>query len=385
MEKLVYVDRKGSGSLKWDDLENVFGEGSSSLLPLWIADADFKSPVAVLDVLEKWATHGVYGYSGEPAEYRQSIINWEGKRHGYAVQSDWIRYSPGVVTGLHWIVGALTQPGDGVMLLTPVYYPFFNIIENTRRKVVKCWLNCDKGVYTIDFDAFERRIIDDNVKLYIHCSPHNPVGRVWTKEENLRIADICRRHNVIVASDEIHQDLIMPGHTHIPMGTLMPEAVTITSASKTFNIAGLANAYSLFPCEEHRASFDKYMKSVNVNHAVRPSYLAIIAAYDHGKEWLDSFIAKIMENYGVLCDIIGKGAPEVVISPLEGTYLAWLDLRAFDKVKTAKEFAENICSFAADYGDWFGQKDYERHFRINLATKTEHIERAARAIVDGLK
>lgn len=381
-EKLVYVERKNTDSIKWDGMESTFGDGD--LMALWVADMDFKAPKAVGDALARLAEEGVFGYYKVPDGFYNAFIGWEAERHGYAVEKDWLRFSPGIVTATFWLTQLLSRPGDGVMLLTPVYYPFFHAIEKTGRKIVRSELINTGGVYTIDFEDFERKLAESGAGVFILCSPHNPVGRVWEKWELERLCQICARHGVSIISDEIHQDLIVGGRQHIPTATIGGRRiVTVASASKTFNLAGLQNSFIIIPDPDMRKEYDNMMEAINVSSGNMAGYIATRAAFEHGAGWLEALLEQIRENYATVKDAAGK-IPGAVLSPLEGTYLAWLDLRACLPQGKAKDIVQDECRLAVDYGDWFGGPAYEGFVRLNLATCGENIRLACQRLVDAL-
>src|SRR5690606_9681337 len=298
--KRYAVERKGTNSLKWDALDVRFGD--PDLVAAWVADMEFKAPEAVLDALHQRIAHGVFGYSFVPESFYEAFIDWEKRHHGYEVRKEWMRFSTGVVTALYWFVNAFTKPSDAVMILTPVYYPFHNAVKDTGRELVTCELVNENGNYLIDFDAFEKNIVDNDVKLFIHCSPHNPVGRVWTEKELKTILSICKKHDVIVVSDEIHQDLVMDGHKHIPSaivndGEFRDRLITVTAPSKTFNLAGLLTSFIIIENEQLRSEFDAYVKTVNQTEVNILGLVAAEAAYRNGQEWLDGLKAVIRHNY----------------------------------------------------------------------------------------
>lgn len=378
-------DRHGTNCSKWDILQSKYGE--SDLVSMWVADMDFKAPEKVIETLKKKIEFGVFGYSLTREEYYSAFINWEKENHGWEIKKDWIRFTPGVVTGIFWCVNMLTNKGDGVIINMPVYYPFHNAIKDLDRTLVYNQLINNNGKYTIDFDDFEKKIVENNVKLYILCSPHNPVGRVWTMEELDRLLLICKKYNVIVISDEIHHDLILWNNKHIPSGIVSngkysDMIITLTAASKTFNLAGMKNSFVIIPGEELRNKFDEYIKILHEDTGNMLGYYAIEAAYTHGKEWLKTVLEIIQDNYNYLKKRLNKELPLAVLTPLEGTYLAWLDLSAYTgKVKEEgmKSFVQEKAKLAVDYGDWFGNGG-EGFIRLNLATTPEYVKKA----VDGL-
>lgn len=380
------VERKGTNSLKWDALDERFGD--PELIAAWVADMEFKAPEAVLDALQKRIAHGVFGYSFVPDSFYEAFINWEKQHHGYEVKKEWMRFSTGVVTALYWFINAYTKPREAVMILTPVYYPFHNAVKDTDRKLVTCELVNDKGIYHIDFDAFEKSIIDNDVKLFIQCSPHNPVGRVWTEEELATVLSICKRHGVLVVSDEIHQDLVMKGHKHIPSaivneGEFSDRLITVTAPSKTFNLAGLLFSQIIIEDEQMRIQFDDYVKTVNQTEVNILGLTAAEAAYRHGQEWLDGLLAVISHNYEHVKRHLHDVAPEIIISPLEGTYLIWLDLRNVIDPEKIKEFIQDQCRIAVDFGEWFGTEG-KGFIRLNMATEPRFVELAVENILSNL-
>lgn len=383
-------DRHGTNCTKWDILSAKYQD--PDLISMWVADMDFKAPVKVTDALRKKVDFGIYGYSLTPDSYYQSFINWEKERHGWDVKREWIRFAPGVVTGIFWCIHILTKPGDAAIIHMPVYYPFHHAIEDIGRKLVYSELIHIKGTYTIDFEDFEKKIIDNNVKVYILCSPHNPVGRVWTGDELRRLLEICRRHRVTVISDEIHHDLIIGDRPHIPAasvgnGTYADMVITLTAASKTFNLAGMKNSFVIIPGEALRKKFDGLVVNLHEDTGNMLGYYATEAAYTHGQEWLDTVITIIRDNYEYAARRIREELPKAVLSPLEGTYLAWLDLSGYlGKADESgmKDFVQEKARLAVDYGQWFGAGGLG-FIRLNLATTPEWVEKAIDGLVNASK
>lgn len=386
MEELIYVDRRNTNCNKWDGQEKMFGE--EGLHAMWVADMDFRVPECVVDALKEYVESGVYGYYKIPDAYYETFINWEKERHGYEVKKEWIRFSPGVVAGFHWLVQMLTEENDAVIVNTPVYYPFLDAVKNNHRTLICSDLKNENGIYTIDFEDFEKKIIEDNVKLFILCSPHNPAGRVWKKEELKRLFEICKKHHVFVVSDEIHQDLVFGENKHIPslsIGDYDDMMVSIAAASKTFNIAGAQNSMVIIPDKKLRKKWDAYTKGNRIQGGNTFGYVAAQAAYAGGKEWLDQVLKQIDENYRYLKAELAEKMPEVIVTPLEGTYLCWINLKAYVSADDIKEVIQKKCHLAVDYGDWFGGERFGTFIRMNLATSMENVKTGVEALINNLK
>ena len=387
MSNLVkYVDRVGTDCNKWDSMDARFGD--NDLMALWVADMDFKVPQCAIDAAVKYAEFGIYGYYKVPNEYHQAFIDWEKKYHNCEIKKEWLRFSPGVVSPINWYVNMKTKPGEAVIVMTPVYYPFLDAINNNGRKLVSSDLINNGGVYTVNFEDFEQKIVDNNVKLFILSSPHNPVGRVWKREELEQMLAICRKHGVFVVADEIHHDLIMPGHEHteilnIPGYTDM--VVAITAGSKTFNLAGCQNSFVILPDEKLRAEYDEFLNSRRIKGGSAFGYVAVAAAFRGGREWLEEVISIVKENADYIKNTLAEKLPKAVVSPLEGTYLLWVDLGAYVEEGKMKEFIQDKCRLAVDYGDWFGGDRFGGHVRFNLATSKENIVEAVDRIVKNAK
>lgn len=381
------IDRKDTNCLKWDALEKRYGD--KDLVAMWVADMEFKTPEVVTRAMIERIEHGIFGYSYVPQSYYDAFIKWEKNEHNYEVKKEWMRFSTGVVGDLYNFVNAFTKPGDSVIILTPVYYPFFDAVKDTGRNLITSRLINTGGVYTIDFEDFEKKIIGNEVKLFIQCSPHNPVGRVWTEGELDMVLSICERHKVLVVSDEIHQDIIIGKNKQIPaavasMGRYADNLITVTAPSKTFNLAGLLNSKIIISNEELRKKYDAYRKSVNGAEVNIMGLVAAEAAYNHGKEWLDSLLKVIEHNYNHVKNRLNEEAPKIIITPLEGTYLAWLDLRGYIKPDDTKTFIQDKCRLAVDFGEWFSS-DCKGFVRLNMATDPRHVEKAVDNIINNIK
>lgn len=381
------IERLGTESLKWDALDVRFG--NPDLISMWVADMEFQVPEAVRQAMKDRVDHGVFGYSFISDDYYNTVIRWQQEHHGNLLQKEWFRFSTGVVTALYWFINAFTNPGDAVAIITPVYYPFHNAVKHTGRKLVRHKLVNTDGIYTFDFEQFEKDIVDNDVKLLIESSPHNPVGRVWMEEELERMFKICKEHNVLVISDEIHQDIILGERKHIPAfsvagGIYNDNIITVTSASKTFNLAGLIHSHILIPDPGLRKRYDEYAITVNQTEVNIMGCIATKAAYTYGEEWLQNLLGVISENYEYLKEAFIREVPKVVVSPLEGTYLLWVDLRAYLGTEGIKAFVQDKCRLAIDYGEWFCP-DAKGFIRFNLATLPKYVHQAAENIIREIK
>ena len=321
------VDRGATASSKWDGRRERFG--TDDLLPMWVADMDFPSPAPVVEALVRRAQHGVFGYTLRPDSYYEAIVGWFARRHGLALEREWIAYSPGVVPALHILVQTFTDPGDRVVIQPPVYHPFMNVIRAHGREIASNPLVPADGRYQIDFDG-----LDDALKgsrLLILCSPHNPVGRVWTRAELERLGELCLRRGVLVIADEIHCDLVFDGHRHVPFASLGPElaqiSFTCVAPSKTFNVAGLYTACIVIPDAAKRERYEAAVRDLSIGGANPFGAAALEAAYRHGDEWLEQLLVYLDGNARLVESHIRERIPEIRVRRPEGTYLAWLDCR----------------------------------------------------------
>lgn len=374
--KKYAVNRKGTNSLKWDALDVRFG--NPDLTAAWVADMEFKAPTEVLEAIKKRVDHGVFGYTYVWDSYYEAFNKWQTRRHEFPIQNEWLRFSTGIVTAIYWFVHAFTKPSDSIVILTPVYYPFHNAVKDNGRQLVTSELTFNDGKYEIDFSDFEQKIISENVKLFIHCSPHNPVGRVWTKEESERLFGICHEHDVLVISDEIHQDLVFAGHKHIPSanianGKYVDQLITVTAPSKTFNLAGLLVSHIIIQNEKLRQQFDEYVNTISQTEVNVLGMTGAEAAYTHGEPWLNGLLSVVESNYLYLKNTLLANASDLIIADLEGTYLTWIDLRAYINPDDVKMFIQDKCGIAIDYGEWFS-KEAKGFIRINLGTHPKYIE-----------
>lgn len=323
------IPRENTDCQKYDDRVNRFGR--SDVQPMWVADMDFRAPACVREALLRLIDHGIYGYHLKTHKYYRAIIDWFQRRHHYAIEPQSIFFAPGVVSAVSQLVRALTKRGDGIIVQPPVFFPFFSAIEVNKRQLLQNQLLETRGEYTIDFDDLETKARE--ATMLILCSPHNPVGRVWRREELERIADICLRYNVTIVSDEVHNDLVYGAHQHVPIASLSPEVdritVTCHSASKTFNLASLSTAYVLINGPELRQAYKDGAAPMHVD-ALNPFGLkAMEAVFTQGEPWLQQLLDYLWSNYRMVCSFLEENLPRVKLSPLEGTYLVWLDFRGW--------------------------------------------------------
>lgn len=386
MEKVVYKKRQNTDSMKWDGCAGRFGV--EELLPLWVADMDFEVPKCVKEALSEYVDLGMFGYYLPPKGYKEAFVRWEEQYHGYAVKEEWMRFAPGVVPAFNWLIHILTKEEDSVIIMPPVYYPFRDAIVNNNRRVVENPLARTEKGYAIDYADFEKKIVDNDVKAFIFCSPHNPVGRVWSEDESRSVLNICKKHHVYVIADEIHQDIIMKGYRQIAAATTGDYddiLITLTAASKTFNLAGCQNSVVVIPNEKLRTLYDDYLTRLRISGGNAFGYIAVQSAYENGREWLDEVLEIIEGNYHYLRDALYEALPEVWISDLEGTYLMWIDLSHYIEPAEMERVIRDECRLAVDYGEWFGGEEYAGFIRVNLATCRENIELAAANIIRALK
>ena len=367
------IPRRNTNCYKWDLAT------SDDVLPMWVADMDFRTAPAIVDALIRRAQHGIFGYVKPPAAYYDAVIGWSERRHRFPIQKEWILYTTGVVPALSAIIKALTIPGDQVIVQTPVYNCFFSSIRNNGCEIATNELIYKDGVYRIDFDDLEKKASDQKTKLLLLCSPHNPAGRVWTKDELCQIGEICLRNQVIVVSDEIHSDLVYSGYQHIPFATIseafLQQSVTCTAPSKTFNLAGLQAATIIAQDKETRK---KINKALNVNEVCELNAFAVeavIAAYNEGDDWLEELKIYLYDNYLYLKQFVETELPFVKILPLEATYLVWMDFSTLGL--SSSEIAKNLMEkehLQVNDGTMYGANG-EGFIRLNIACPRALLEK----------
>jgi cysteine-S-conjugate beta-lyase len=373
------ISRHDTNSVKWDLRPNM--------LPMWVADMDFETAPAVKAAVLHRAEHGIFGYVHVPEAYYNAVIQWFKRRHHWQMQKEWIVYTTGVVPAISAIIKAMTEPGDGVLIQTPVYNCFFSSIKNNGCRVIENELVYHDQTYTIDFEDLERKASDSSVKVMILCNPHNPAGRVWTREDLQHIGEICFRNNVFVIADEIHCELVMPGYKYTPFASISEEfekhSATCTSPSKSFNIAGLQIANITISDETIRRRIDR---TINVNEVcdVNPFGVdALIAAYNESEDWLNQLNIYINSNYQYLCNFFTNNLPKFPVTKLEGTYLVWIDISILDKSsKVVTKELLNKENIWLNEGIMYGTSG-DKFVRINIAcprdTLNEGLVRLKRA------
>lgn len=377
------IPRRHTNSYKWDSA------AEENVLPLWVADMDFRTAPPVVEALQKRVEHGIFGYTKVPPAYYEAITSWFARRHDWQIDKDWIIYTSGVVPALSAIIKALTKPGDRVLVQTPVYNCFFSSIRNNGCEVVENPLIYTNQTYHIDFTNLERLTADPNVKLMLLCNPHNPAGRVWTRKELTRLGEICLRNNVIVVADEIHCELVYPGHTYTPFASIsqafLMNSVTCISPSKAFNLAGLQIANIISADEEIRIKIDK---AININEVcdVNPFGVeALMAAYTHGEEWLEELKQYLAENYSYLKEYFNEYLPQFPVTTLEGTYLVWVDCSVLQQ--RSKDIVETLLKeeqLWVNEGSIYGEAG-ESFIRINIACSRQILTDGLNRLMNGLK
>ena len=383
------IDRRGTDCEKFDFAVEL--GLPADVLPLWVADMDFQAPPEVLDAIRACADHGIFGYTGQKPDYFEAVIHWFETRFNWHTDPDWIVPTPGVVFALATAVRGLTAPGDAVLIQTPVYPPFIRGVQVNGRKLVDCPLVLNGGRYEIDFDAFERAIVSNDVKMFILCSPHNPVGRVWTVEELRRMGAICKAHDVIVVSDEIHCDFTWPEHPHTPFILAVPEmaerAVVCTAPSKTFNLAGLQASNAFIPSEKLRAAFKAELVRTGWGGLNGVGQAACKAAYRYGAPWLDELKDYLRGNVDFMRDYLRDNLPMLKLIEPEGTYLAWVDFSALGMTPDQlHDLIANKAKLWLDDGKIFGDvgAQFQRFvLACPRATLAEAMERLKAGVTAG--
>jgi cystathionine beta-lyase len=373
--------REGTDCIKYDRREETFGV--KDVIPMWVADMDFNTPDFIVASVEKRMEHEIYGYSFRPAEYYQSMISWIKTRHNWIIEREWISFSPGIVPALNFCTLAYTQPGDNIIVQPPVYFPFFSAAESHGRNLVYNRLKESDGKWTMDFESLIAGI-DSKTKMIIISNPHNPVGRVWAPEELTNLADICLKNNIIIISDEVHCDLILPGFIHTPLASLSEKisenTITLIAPSKTFNLAGLSTSSVIIQNPALRKSFNRVVDNLHVGSGNIFGTIASIAAYSNGHNWLDALLDYIDNNIEFVKDYCGKMIPEIIPVQPEATYMIWLDCRKFGMSgKELQNFFVTRAGVGMNEGSTFGPGG-EGFMRMNLGTTHQIVTKAMEQI-----
>ncbi|CAH0118678.1 Cystathionine beta-lyase PatB [Paenibacillus sp. CECT 9249] len=380
----LVVNRRNTNSYKWDQTKQLFGD--ADILPLWVADMDFESPPAVKEALIKRAMQGTYGYTIRSSEYEAAIVNWFARRHGWSLEPAWLADVPGVVTALSLAIDLYSAPGEQVILQSPVYNPFYDVIRLNGRKIAESPLIINNGRYEMDYGHLEQ-LMKQGAKTMLLCSPHNPVGRVWEREELQKLSELCLKYNVLIISDEIHCDLVLPGYKHIPFASLSEEiaaqTVTATAPTKTFNLPGLQSSFVAISNRELKRRFDDRLKMLSLHSMPYFNVDAVTAAYNDGEEWLDELLVYLQGNVQFAIDYLERHLPQVKAIRPEGTYLLWVDYR--NLVGSAEEIKDLMfkqAKVAFTEGSIYGETGLG-YIRINYACPRsvlhEALERFCRA------
>ncbi|WP_299548797.1 MalY/PatB family protein [uncultured Tateyamaria sp.] len=377
------IDRRGSHCVKWDMMEKIYGVDGDRGLAMWVADMDFRPPQGVLDAVQSQLDHGIIGYFGDDSKYREAIQWWMKDRHNWTVHADQIFTTHGLVNGTAMCVDTFTQPGDGVVLMTPVYHAFARVITANNRRVVECEMPMTDGRYTMDFDAWDAQL-DGSETMLILCSPHNPGGRVWTREELEGVAAFAKRHKLILVSDEIHHDLVMPGHKHIPMSHIPgveDRLIMMTATTKTFNIAGSHSGNVIIADPDLRARFAQRMAALGISPNSFGLFMATAAYSPEGAAWTDELVAYLDGNRKLFDEAV-NAIPGLYSMPLEATYLSWVD---FDGTgMTREEFTKRVekdACIAVNHGPTFGQGG-DSWLRFNVATPRARVQEAVERLAE---
>jgi cysteine-S-conjugate beta-lyase len=375
------VNREGTNCIKYDLREEIFGV--KDVIPLWVADMDFKTPDFIVNSLQNRLNHEIYGYSLRPPEYFLSITEWLKIRHNWLIEKEWICFCPGIVPALNFCTLAFTQPGDNIIVQPPVYFPFFSAAESHGRKLIYNKLVESDGRWIMDYDSLIASI-DTKTRMIFLSNPHNPVGRVWTPDELYKLADICLKNNILIISDEIHCDLVLPGYTHTPVASLSEKiaanTITCIAPSKTFNLAGLSTSSVIISNPALRKTFSRIVDNLHIGGGNIFGTIASIAAYSHGHQWVDALLDYIDHNIDFVRDYCWKMIPEIIPVQPEATYMIWLDCRKFGMTgKELQHFFTSKTGTGMNEGSTFGPGG-EGFMRMNVATTHQIVMKAMEQI-----
>ncbi|MGE8207539.1 MalY/PatB family protein [Heyndrickxia sp. NPDC080065] len=379
------IERKGTSSVKWDYMKFVYGE--DELLPMWVADMDFRPPEAVIQALQERLNHGIFGYTVIPDSTGEAIQNWLKSRHGWNIDRSWLLYNHGVVPSLGLAILAFTDPGDNILLQSPVYTPFFTMTENNNRNVINCPLQLVNNRFEIDFIQLEEAL-QNNIKLFFLCNPHNPGGRVWKREELIKIAELCKKYNVLIISDEIHGDLVGAPQKHIPIASLDESyrdfVVTCIAPTKTFNLAGIQASSLIVPNPDLREKLVKIQEQQGFHTLNAFGIVGMEAAYRYGEEWLDTLLPYIKDNIQLVKETINQEVPAIKVMEPEGGYLIWLDCRdtGYSDVELKNRLLK-IGRLALEPGTKYGLGG-EGFLRMNVGCPRETIQEGVIRLIKAL-
>ena len=379
------VDRSKNNAAKYDERIKKFG--TDKVIPLWIADMDFKSPQPVIDALTARAQEGIWGYTSRPASYFEAICNWQQRRHGWTIDRSLVSWSLGVVPALSMLVKLFTPEGSKVLIQTPVYGEFYDVTEAWNRTVVENQLVEKDGKWTVDWEDFESKL--SQVSMFLLCSPHNPLGIVWTREELTRMTDLCRKYDVLMVSDEIHSDLIFHGKTHIPTASLSEqvagEVISCISGTKTFNLAGLQASNTVFPNMRMKELYDKAWMNMDIHRNNAFSLTAMEAAFNEGEEWLDQLLEYIDGNFNFIRDYCAAHIPQIKPNLPDATYLVWLDCRELGMTnEELRRFMIEKAGLGLNEGWSFG-RSLNGFMRLNAACSRKVLEQAMKQLEEAVK
>lgn len=375
------IDRTNNFSAKWSEMNKNFG--TNDLLPMWVADMDFLTAPCIMEALKDRLDQGIFGYTTRPSSYNESIANWLDNRFSWKIKKEWLMFSPAVVPSISLLIQNLTNKNDKIMIQEPVYSPFHNTVKmNERELVISPLIKLENGNYIMDYDDIESKIKD--VKIFILCNPHNPVGRVWTLEELTKLGDICLKNNVLVISDEIHSDIIFKNHKHTPFASISKEfeqnTITCMAPTKTFNLAGLQSSFVVIPNKAYYNILDNAFSKLDIKRNNAFSLVATEAAYNYGEDWLDSLLNYLEDNVDFAIEYINTYIPQLKVNKPEGTYLLWVDFSALNiDEDTLKNALINIGKVALNSGSSFGIGG-QGHYRINLACPRSMVLEALKRI-----
>jgi cystathionine beta-lyase len=375
------IDRRNTGAVKVERCKALYG--SEDVLPLWVADMDFRTPDFIFEAIRERCEHPILGYSMPPKEFYPSLITWIIDHHNWQVKRQWIGFLPGIVPGLSFAVQSLTNEGDEIIVQPPVYYPFFHVVQNNKRVLVNNPLKTINGKFEMDFEDLERKITS-NTKLFILCNPHNPGGRVWSAETLRQLAEICSRHNILVVSDEIHADMVLKGHKHTPFATVSEDAaqisLTFMAPSKTFNMPGLISSSYIIPNPELHKRFVDFMEASELTGGNIFAYAATVAAYEKGDEWRKQMLTYVQGNIDFIVDFLKTNIPQIKPMIPEASFLIWLDCKELGmETDDLFDFFAQKAGLGLNKGTTFGQGG-EYHLRLNVASSRLILKKAMKQL-----